>query len=143
MEDVEWRWQSLPLLFSGAAAPAFAPSVSRRRQLSTPPFGACSRNKSSPGAWGVQAGAFSFRTEKFDRCPSCSERNVRYGVLPDRTVGSYRRPFYLSGSLVLPDPCSVAASGKSKVPVYIYVNLDDLLYSRFVLPDQKIHTRGQ
>ena len=28
MEDVEWRWQSLPLLFSGAAAPASAPSVS-------------------------------------------------------------------------------------------------------------------
>ena len=28
MEDVEWQWQSLPLLFSGAAAPASAPSVS-------------------------------------------------------------------------------------------------------------------
>lgn len=47
---------------------------------------------------------------------------------------------YLStSSLVFPDLCSAAASSKSKVVrIYIYVNLHDLLYSGFVLQDQKI-----
>ncbi|XBI83459.1 hypothetical protein VPH35_091961 [Triticum aestivum] len=34
MEDVEWQWQSLPLLLR---------VYQRRRQPSTPPFGACWR----------------------------------------------------------------------------------------------------